>query len=290
MGVGAPEDIELTVVGIVGVERGWCIICVEPVCLLVTWLWHGAGTLEDGGIERLLLVLHLLAAGDGRSAPWLLQPWLSLSLSSTSPCHGHSLDIHVGPLARSLLGSFPRHMLLVLGQHCMLLLLGKDVLLGEQRLLLTPHWLLLSQQGLLLRCQNSGACLLCNILELLLSLDPGWFWHFDWIPSVPLHDPLLPLLPLRGDPRTLLLVSSALGDNGSSLPLLLAECSVQALLRVAERLLDQLLSNCASLAARCCSCSLLLSSLTKMGTHLQQKQLSIMRRFSAKPTLDAEDT
>ena len=99
MGVGAPEDIELTVVGIVGVERGWCIICVKPVCLLVPWLWHGARTLEDGGIERLLLVLHLLAAGDGRSAPWLLQPWLSLSLSSTSPCHGHSLDIHVGPFA-----------------------------------------------------------------------------------------------------------------------------------------------------------------------------------------------
>ena len=27
------------------------------------------GTLKDGGIERLLLVFHLLAAGNGRSAP-----------------------------------------------------------------------------------------------------------------------------------------------------------------------------------------------------------------------------
>ena len=135
-------------------------------------------------------------------------------------------------------------MLLVLGQHCMLLLLlSKDVLLGEQRLLLTPHRLLLRQQGLLLRRQNSPTCcllllllLLSNTLELLLSLDPCcWFLYFDWIASVPLHDPLLPLLPLRGDPRPLLLlVSSALGDNGSSLALLLAECSVQALLGVAE--------------------------------------------------------
>ena len=153
-------------------------------------------------------------------------------------------------------------MLLVLGQHCMLLLLlSKDVLLGEQRLLLTPHWLLLRQQGLLLRRQNSPTCcllllllllLLSNTLELLLSLDPCcWFLYFDWIASVPLHDPLLPLLPLRGDPRPLLLlVSSALGDNGSSLALLLAECSVQALLGVAEGLLDKLLGNRAPLADR----------------------------------------
>ena len=143
----------------------------------------------------------------------------------------------------------------------LLLLLSKDVLLGEQRLLLTPHRLLLRQQGLLLRRQNSPTCclllllllLLSNTLELLLSLDPCcWFLYFDWIASVPLHDPLLPLLPLRGDPRPLLLlVSSALGDNGSSLALLLAECSVQALLGVAEGLLDKLLSNGAPLADRC---------------------------------------
>ena len=148
-------------------------------------------------------------------------------------------------------------MLLVLGQHCMLLLLlSKDVLLGEQRLLLTPHRLLLRQQGLLLWCQNSGTCclllLLCNTLELLLlSFDSAWFLHFDWISSsAPLHHPLLPLLllPLWGDPRPLLLLlSSALGDDGSSLALLLpCKCSVQALLRVAQRLLDQLLSNCTS--------------------------------------------
>ena len=82
----------------------------------------------------------------------------------------------------------------------------------------------------------------CNTLELLLSLlDP--VLYFDWIASAPLHHPLLPLLlPLRGDPRSLL-VNSALSDNGSCLALLLAECSVQALLRVAERLLDQLLSD-----------------------------------------------
>ena len=153
-------------------------------------------------------------------------------------------------------------MLLVLGQHCMLLLLlSEDVLLGEQRLLLTPHWLLLRQQRLLLRCQNSGTCclllLLCNTLELLLlSLDSAWFLHFDWIPSsAPLHHPLLPLLllPLWGDPwplLLLLLLNSALSDNGSSLALLLpCQGSVQALLRVAQRLLDQLLSNCTSLAA-----------------------------------------
>ena len=151
----------------------------------------------------------------------------------------------------------------------LLLLLSEDVLLGEQWLLLAPHRLLLRQQSLLLRCQNSGVCccllLMCNILELLLSLlDTG---------SAPLHHPLLPLLlPLRGDP---LLVSSALGYNGSSLTLLLAERSIQALLGVAEGLLDQLLSNCTPLAARCCRPAsllpmLLLSSLSKVGAHLQQ--------------------
>ena len=136
----------------------------------------------------------------------------------------------------------------------LLLLLSEDVLLGEQWLLLTPHRLLLRQQGLLLRCQNSGCLLLSNTLELLLSLDAAWFLHFDWISSsAPLHHPLLPLLllPLWGDPLPLLLLlSSALGDYGSSLALLLpCQCSVQALLRVAQRLLNQLLSNCAALAA-----------------------------------------
>ena len=160
----------------------------------------------------------------------------------------------------------------------LLLLLSENVLLGEQRLLLAPHRLLLRQQGLLLCSQNSCICccllLMCNILELLLSLlDSSWVLYFDWIPSAPLHHPLLPLLlPLRGDP---LLVSSALGDNGSSLTLLMAESSIQALLGVAEGLLDQLLSNCTPLAARCCRPAsllpmLLLSSLSKVGAHLQQ--------------------
>ena len=40
----------------------------------------------------------------------------------------------------------------------LLLLLSEDVLLREKRLLLTSHWLLLGQQGLLLRCQHGAIC------------------------------------------------------------------------------------------------------------------------------------
>ena len=44
------------------------------------------------------------------------------------------------------MSSFASHVLLVLGQHRMLLLLlSEDVLLREKRLLLTSHWLLLGQ-------------------------------------------------------------------------------------------------------------------------------------------------
>ena len=87
----------------------------------------------------------------------------------------------------------------------------------------------------------------CNTLELLLSLlDP--VLYFDWIASAPLHHPLLPLLlPLWRDP---LLINPGLCHNRSSLSsLLLAQRSVQALLRVGEALLDQLLGDRAPLAA-----------------------------------------
>ena len=90
------------------------------------------------------------------------------------------------------------------------------------------------------------------LLLLLLPLSSRWFLHFAWISiAIALHHPLLLplllLLPLWRDP---LLINPGLCHNRSSLPsLLLAECSVQALLRVGEALLDQLLGDRAPLAA-----------------------------------------
>ena len=88
------------------------------------------------------------------------------------------------------------------------------------------------------------------LLLLLLPLSSRWFLHFAWISiAIALHHPLLLplLLPLWRDP---LLVNPGLCHNRSSLsPLLLAECAVQALLRVGETLLDQLLGDRAPLAA-----------------------------------------
>ena len=92
-------------------------------------------------------------------APWFIQAALPLPPCPTPPKHCHRLHIHVSSLVRTFLSSLASHMLLVLGQHRMLLLLlSEDVLLREKRLLLTSHWLLLSQQGLLLRCQHSAIC------------------------------------------------------------------------------------------------------------------------------------
>ena len=92
-------------------------------------------------------------------APGLVQAALPLPPCPTPPKHCHRLHVHVRSLVRAFLSSFASHVLLVLGQHRMLLLLlGEDVLLREKRLLLTPHWLLLGQQGLLLRCQHGAIC------------------------------------------------------------------------------------------------------------------------------------
>ena len=84
------------------------------------------------------------------------------------------------------------------------------------------------------------------LLLLLLPLSSWWFLHFAWISiAIALHHPLL--LPLWRDP---LLINPGLCHNRSSLPsLLLAERSIQALLRVGETLLDQLLGDRAPLAA-----------------------------------------
>ena len=86
---------------------------------------------------------------------------------------------------------------------------------------------------------------------LLLPLSSRWFLHFAWISiAIALHHPLLLpllLLPLWRDP---LLINPGLCHNRSSLSsLLLAERAVQALLRVRETLLDQLLGDRAPLAA-----------------------------------------
>ena len=88
------------------------------------------------------------------------------------------------------------------------------------------------------------------LLLLLLPLSSRWFLHFAWISiAIALHHPLLLpllLLPLWRDP---LLINPGLCHNRSSLPsLLLAERAVQALLRVGEALLDQLLGDRAPLA------------------------------------------
>ena len=94
--------------------------------------------------------------------------------------------------------------------------------------------------------------MLSYTLELLLLLPLGsrWFLHFAWISiAIALHHPLLLplLLPLWRDP---LLINPGLCHNRSSLSsLLLTERAVQALLRVRETLLDQLLSDRAPLAA-----------------------------------------
>ena len=88
------------------------------------------------------------------------------------------------------------------------------------------------------------------LLLLLLPLSSRWFLNFAWISiATALHHPLLLplLLPLWRDP---LLINPGLCHNRSSLSsLLLAERSVQALLRVRETLLDQLLGDRAPLAA-----------------------------------------
>ena len=79
-------------------------------------------------------------------APGLVQAALPLPPCPTPPKHCHRLHVHVGSLVRAFLSSFASHVLLVLGQHRMLLLLlSEDVLLREKRLLLTSHWLLLGQ-------------------------------------------------------------------------------------------------------------------------------------------------
>ena len=89
-----------------------------------------------------------------------------------------------------------------------------------------------------------------ELLLLLLPLSSRWFLHFAWISiAIALHHPLLLalLLPLWRDP---LLINPGLCHNRSSLSsLLLAQCSVQALLRVRETLLNQLLGDRAPLAA-----------------------------------------
>ena len=89
-----------------------------------------------------------------------------------------------------------------------------------------------------------------ELLLLLLPLGSRWFLHFAWISiAIALHHPLLLslLLPLWRDP---LLINPGLCHNRSSLSsLLLAQRSVQALLRVREALLDQLLGDRAPLAA-----------------------------------------
>ena len=89
-----------------------------------------------------------------------------------------------------------------------------------------------------------------ELLVLLLPLGSRWFLHFAWISiAIALHRPLLLplLLPLWRDP---LLINPGLCHNRSSLSsLLLAQCSVQALLRVRETLLNQLLGDRAPLAA-----------------------------------------
>ena len=94
------------------------------------------------------------------------------------------------------------------------------------------------------------SCTLELLLLLLLPLSSRWFLYFAWISiAITLHHPLLLplLLPLWRDP---LLINPGLCHNRSSLPsLLLAERAVQALLRVRETLLDQLLGDRAPLAA-----------------------------------------